>query len=102
MSRRCRRVRPLKPTDRPRAAADDAGEDDQRDAVADAVLGDQLTEPHRMIVPAVSIRMMLTGRWNQSGFAMDRTGGVDVLEQHGEAVRLAMRQRHGQPAASSA
>src|SRR3981189_2714514 len=30
-----------------RAAADDAGEDDQRDAVADAVLGDQLTEPHQ-------------------------------------------------------
>src|SRR2546425_1145166 len=30
-----------------RNAADDAGEDDQRDAVADAVLGDQLAEPHQ-------------------------------------------------------
>ena len=28
-------------------ASYDAGEDDKRDAVADAVLGDQFTQPHR-------------------------------------------------------
>ena len=34
---------------------DDAGEDDEADAVADALLGDQLAEPHRSIVPATSV-----------------------------------------------
>jgi hypothetical protein len=83
--------------DRPRGPADDAGEDDQRDAVADAVLGDQLPEPHQHHGAA--------GQGDDDRRALEpvHVGGEDaggrVLEEDGEAVRLERRQRDGQVAA---
>ena len=55
--RRCLRGRAAiqqLPTD-DRQTRDDAAEDDDRDAVADAVLGDQFTEPDQESVPATSV-----------------------------------------------
>ena len=42
-----------------RQADDDAGEDQERHAVADAALGDLLAEPHDEAVPVVSVSTVM-------------------------------------------
>ena len=39
---------------------DDAGEDDERHAVADAALGDLLAQPHDEVVPVVSVSTVIS------------------------------------------
>jgi hypothetical protein len=61
---------PVRPSssvpDHARQTGDDAGEDDQRDAVADAARGDLLAEPHQEHGAAVSV-MTVEMRKNQPG-----------------------------------
>src|SRR5207248_4829125 len=69
-----------------RSAADDAREDDQRDTVADAVLGDELTEPHQHHRARGQDQDDLEALEPLQG-TEDR--GLRVLEEDREPVRLA-------------
>jgi hypothetical protein len=77
-----------------RQLGDDAGQDDQRDAVADAARGDLLAEPHQEH-GAAGQRDRGRQAEEQAGIGHDVTG---ALEADGDAVRLERRQDHGQVA----
>ncbi len=83
-------------TDRARSLADDAGEDDEADAVADPPLGDQLADPHQRDGAGGQGRDL-----GEGGEAGEVEGpGQDALgvEQGEEPVGLEHRHRDGQVA----
>ena len=82
-----------------RDAADDAGEDDEADAVADALLGDQLAQPHqedRAGGQGDDLGERPAGRSRPKPPVSDRR--VRVVQDGQEAVGLEQGQRHGQVA----
>ena len=80
--------------DRRRQFSDDAGQDDQRNAVADAARGDLLTQPHQEHC-AAGQRHRGREQEEHAGFADDVTR---ALQTDGDAIGLEDRQDHRQVA----
>ena len=80
-----------------RQAHDDAGEDDQGDAVADAALGDLLAEPHDEGRPGREGRARRrSGTPNPGAGPAPAPPGAEVLSRkNGDAERLDERDHHG-------
>ena len=76
------------------ASADDAGEDDEADAVADAALADQLAEPHQ---DQRARRQRREDRERQAE-VVGEGGSRPTLHEHRDADALQDRERHGQDA----
>ncbi len=81
--------------ERVRQVGDDAGHDDQRDAVADAARGDLLAEPHQKH-GAAGQRHRRGQAEEQAGIEHRRMGaGPHAFEPDGDPVGLDQRQQHG-------
>ena len=76
---------------RMRQVGDDAGEDDQRDAVADAARGDLLAEPHQEHRAADQ----RDHRRDAEEPARIGDDAAAALQPDGDAVGLDQRQQHG-------
>ena len=89
---------PVRPSSRSAASAagharDDAGEDDERDAVADAARGDLLAEPHQEDVPPVSVTTVVMRKKSRVDATTGPCGRAG-LEPDGDAVGLHRGQQH--------
>ena len=82
---------PVRPSSRVAAIGvrelrDDAGEDDQRDAIADAARGDLFAEPHQEHRPPTRVMTVVMRKNSPGSMTADSERRLHALEPDGEAV----------------